>query len=167
MKGVLVVMTLFLVVMIVAAGMKGEGLIALGFKNSTTNFLLFIPVLVLAFLLMGFTEVLLPQEVVQTWLSDAAGFKGMGIAWLAGALTPGGSIIGMPLVAALAKAGVGSGVLVTYLVSLATLSIMRAPLEIGFYGWRLTLLRVISCALLPFIAGGIARLVAPYLIKGG
>lgn len=79
---------------------------------------------------------------------------------------PDGSIIGMPLVAALAKAGVGPGVLVTYLVSLATLSIMRAPLEVGFYGWRLTLLRIAACLVIPFVAGGIARLLGPWMLRG-
>lgn len=49
-------------------------------------------------------------------------------------------------------------VLLTYLVSLSTLSLIRMPLEIGILGGRLTALRVVACALLPPLVGIGARL---------
>jgi len=113
---------------------------------------------------MGLVDALLPKDLVETWLTDASGFKGLGIAWIAGVLTPGGSIIGMPLAAGLAKAGVGPAVLVTYLTSLAVLSVIRVPLEIGFYGWRLMLLRVLASIVLPLAAGLMARVLAPFVM---
>ena len=72
----------------------------------------------------------------------------------------------MPLAASLMRAGVGAGVLVTYLTSLATLSIIRVPLEIGFYGWRLMVLRVVASLFLPLIAGVLAQLAAPWVMGG-
>ena len=78
----------------------------------------------------------------------------IGLAWLAARiLTPGGSIIGMPLIAALYKAGVGVSILMTYAVSMATLSLMRIPLEVGFYGWRLTGIRVAVSLVLRSLPG--------------
>ena len=112
----------------------------------------------------GFAEVLLPKQLVQTWLSDNAGWRGIGLAWLAGILTPGGSVMGLPLVATLFKAGVGIGVLVTYMTALATLSVLRFPLEMGFVGWRLATLRVIVSLLLPPLAGLLAQVVAPVIL---
>lgn len=59
----------------------------------------------------------------------------------------------MPLVAVLHKAGAGLAVIMTFLTSLATLSILKLPIEIGFYGWRLTILRFAVSLTLPLIAG--------------
>ena len=128
----------------------------------TTSFrqlLGFLPILVIAVMLAGFAETLLPQRLVQDLLSDSSGFKGLAVAWFAGIITPGGSIVGLPIIAGLYRVGVGTAVLMTYATSLATLSILRLPLEAGFYGWRLTALRVGVSLGLPFIAGGLTMLV--------
>ncbi|MEM7055382.1 MAG: permease [Bacteroidota bacterium] len=124
-----------------------------GLRTSITQLLRFLPVLVVAMLVAGFAETLMPQDFIERWLSDSSGWRGLGIAWLAGILTPGGSIIGMPLIAVLYKAGVGVSVLMTYATSMVLLSVMRIPIEVGFYGWRLTGLRVAVSLILPIIAG--------------
>ena len=62
------------------------------------------PLLVVVFLLTGFVEVLLPRAVVGAWLSDAAGARSILVGWGAGALTPGGGPVGLPLAAALLEA---------------------------------------------------------------
>lgn len=134
-----------------------------GWRTSIRQLLRFLPALVIAILIAGYTEVLLPKEVVQRWLSDSSGLRGIGLAWLGGILTPGGSIIGLPMVAVLYEAGAGISVLITYATSFATLSILRVPLEIGFYGWKLTLTRIVVSLVLPFIAGGLTQLLLPVL----
>lgn len=164
MKWTLIAMAAIVAALVITAALRGDGLVAQGFRTAGTTGVRFLPVLAVAFVIMGFVDVLLPRAVVETWLSDAAGWRGLGIAWLAGVLTPAGSIIGLPLAAALLKAGVGAGVLVTYLTSMATLSLIRVPLEIGFYGWRLMLLRLVTSLVLPFVAGALARLVAPWVM---
>lgn len=153
MKWVLAVLVLITLVLMGMAAYKGNGALEQGFREAGSQGFKILPVLVLAFLMMGFINVLLPREFVQAWLTDAAGWKGLVVAWLAGILTPGGSIIGMPLTAGLMQAGVSPSVLVTYLTSLALLSSIRMPLEIGFYGWRLMTLRILASLILPFIAG--------------
>ena len=135
----------------------------LGWRTSIQQLVRFIPILAIAMLIAGFTEILLPHNVVENWLSDSSGWRGLGLAWLAGILTPGGSIIGLPLVAALYQAGVGVSVLMTYATSFATLSILRLPIEVGFYGWRLTGVRVAVSLVLPIIAGGLTHLMLPLL----
>ena len=105
------------------------------------------------------------EGFIEAALSDASGFKGIAIAWVAGALTPAGSLVGMPLVAGLYQAGAGVGVLVTYLTSLSVLSLIRVPLEVGFYGPRMMVVRVVESLLLPPLAGVIAQALAPALLK--
>lgn len=167
MKWSIIAMAVVLVGLIGLAAYKGDGLVEQGFRTAGVTSLKFMPILLVAFVIMGFVDVLLPSQVVERWLSDAAGWRGIGVAWLAGVLTPAGSIIGLPLAAALLKAGVGAGVLVTYLTSMATLSLIRVPLEIGFYGWRLMALRVVVSLVLPLVAGAMARVCAPWIMGTG
>ena len=116
-----------------------------------------LPLLVFCFLIAGFVEVLLPRALVERWLSDDAGWRGIAVAWLAGALTPGGGPVGLPLAAGLMRNGAGVGVMVTYLTSLALLSFVRLPMEYGMLGGRMTLIRVGASILLPPLAGALAQ----------
>ena len=157
MKSALVVFGLCLVAIVALAMWQGK--LDAGLRASLRSAIGIGPVLVLAVFIMGFTEVLLPQGWVEHWLSDASGPRGLLVAWLAGVLTPGGSVLGIPLAAGLLKTGASPAVVVTYLTSMATLSLIRMPMEVSLYGLRLTALRVASCALLPFVAGGLTRLI--------
>jgi uncharacterized membrane protein YraQ (UPF0718 family) len=151
-----------LVAVVGAAWARGQ--LEAGLKASARGVLLLGPMLLLAVFVMGFTEVLLPQGWVERWLSDASGPRGLLVGWLAGLLTPGGGVVGFPLAAGLLKTGASPAVVVTYLTSMATLNLLRLPMEAGYYGLRVMALRALACALLPFFAGGIARLLAPWLL---
>jgi uncharacterized membrane protein YraQ (UPF0718 family) len=159
-KETLIILVLMLLALGGAALWKGPDTFSLGARTAIQQLIQYLPVLAVAVLLAGFTEALLPAELVKQWLSDESGWRGIGLAWLAGILTPGGTLTGMPLAAVLFKAGAGIGVLVTYLTSLAVLSVLRIPLEVGFYGWRLTALRAVASLLLPPIAGLLAQVLA-------
>ncbi len=152
-----------LIVLVVLALRKGTETFVLGWSASLQQLVRFLPVLVLAVLVTGFTEVLLPKGLVENWLSESSGLRGIGLAWLAGILTPGGSLVGLPMIAVLFEAGVGISVLITYATSFATLSLLKVPLEIGFYGWRLTGMRILVSLVLPIIAGMLTQLLLPLL----
>lgn len=158
MKATAIAMGVILAALMLIALYQGFGVFKDGMSTSAKQFGALLPILVIAILLTGFAETLLPKNIVETWLSDAAGWKGIVIAWMAGVITPGGSIVGLPIVAGLFKAGVGTAVLMTYTSSLALLSFLRLPLEAGFYGWNLTVLRVVVSLFLPLIAGGLTLL---------
>ncbi len=138
----------------------GTALLMAGVRAGGKSALQLLPLLVVVFLLAGFVEVLLPRDVVSRWLSDSSGMRGLGVALVAGALTPGGGPMGLPLAAALMRAGAGMGVLVTYLTSMSLLSVIRVPMEIGIYGTRLTLVRVASSVALPIVAGLTAQMMS-------
>jgi uncharacterized membrane protein YraQ (UPF0718 family) len=141
----------------------GLALLIEGVRAGGRGALQLVPLLAVVFLLAGFAEVLLPRATVAAWLSDGTGMRGLLIAWLAGALTPGGGPVGLPLAAALMRSGAGVGVLVTYLTSMSLLSFVRVPLELGTYGAKLTVLRVLSSLVLPLIAGATAQLISTIL----
>lgn len=163
MKTTALAMAAVLAILMLIAAFQGHGTFKAGLSTSGRQLVGFLPILVVAVLLAGFTETLLPRAIVENWLSDAAGFRGLVVAWAAGILTPGGSIVGLPLIAGLYRSGIGVAVLMTYATSLATLSILRIPLEIGFYGWRLTAIRVGVSLFLPFIAGGTTLMLVRWL----
>jgi uncharacterized membrane protein YraQ (UPF0718 family) len=164
MKAATVVMVLLVVGLGAFCVWKGGvSLLGEGLRASGRGALQLVPLLAVVFLLAGLVEVLLPREMVAAWLSDAAGLRGILVAWVAGALTPGGGPVGLPLAAALLRSGAGIGVVVTYVTSMSLLSFVRVPLELGIYGERLTLFRMLSCILLPPIAGALARLLGALL----
>lgn len=151
---------LLLGTLLVLAGLAlAQGVFVDGLQRAGRTLVSLAPILLVAFLLAGMAEALLPAGFVERWLSDAAGLRGYAVAWLAGALTPAGGLIGMPLAAGLLKAGASVGVLVTYLTSMALLPALRIPMEIGIYGGRLAALRLVASCLLPFAAGFIAQVI--------
>lgn len=161
MKAAVIFMLVMVGAMVVTLAMRGDGSLSRAMSTSASTSLKFIPILLLAMFMVGAVDELLPKALVEKWLSDAAGLKGIGVAWIAGILTPAGSLVGLPIVAGLAKAGVSAAVLVTYLVSLATLSVVRVPMEIGLIGAKLTAIRVAACLFLPPIAGLLVRATQP------
>ncbi|MCB9744100.1 MAG: permease [Alphaproteobacteria bacterium] len=166
MKWMILVLGAVLGALVALAAWQGQDVLQAGLRGAGRQLLGFAPIIGLAVAIAGFAEVLLPQELVEAWLSDASGWRGIAIAWIAGILTPAGSVVGLPLVAALYKAGVGVGVLVTYVTSFALLSLIRLPIEVGFLGWRLAALRVGCSLVLPLIAGWTARWVWPMVGSG-
>lgn len=163
MRTTAIALFLTLVILMALALWQGTDVFNQAWRSSFQQLAKFAPILVIAMLIAGFAETLIPQAVIERWLSDSSGWRGIGVAWLAGILTPGGSIIGLPLIAALYKAGVGVSVLMTYATSFATLSILRIPLEVGFYGWRLTGVRIAVSLVLPIIAGVLTQLLVQFV----
>ncbi len=157
MKMTILFLLVLLITIVIYTWFQGPALFAQAWSNSTTQLLHFAPVLVIAVLLAGFTQTLIPQGFVNNWLSDASGWRGIVLAWVAGIFTPIAGVFAMPLVAVLYKAGAGLAVIMTFLTSLATLSIMKIPIEIGFYGWKLTAVRFAVSLFLPLIAGALTQ----------
>lgn len=158
MRGALIVLGLLAIGLAFVCYLRGGTALLLdGLRAGLRGVGPLLPMLVLMFALAGFAEVLLPRQLVATWLSDSSGIRGLGLAVLLGIVTPGGGPIGLPIAASLLRAGAGAGVIVTYLSSMALLSFVRVPLELGIYGLRLTLLRIVCCLPLPFIAGFVAQ----------
>ncbi|MCK6521631.1 hypothetical protein L6R49_09350 [Myxococcota bacterium] len=157
MKGLLAAVAALLLGLSAWTERQEPGALAPIVKDAAARTLWLAPAIGGMLLLVALVERALPTETLRAWLNGPDSLRGLGLAWLAGVVTPGGPIVGLPLAAALGAAGVGPGVLVTYLTSLSLLNLTRLPFEAGVLGARLTLTRLLACLLLPILAGLLAR----------
>lgn len=158
MKFPIIFLVLLLAGIVAYAWSQGPEVFSSAVKGSGNQLLRFAPIMIIAVLLAGFVEAIMPKEFVENWLSESSGWRGIFLAWIAGIITPIAGVFGMPLVAALYKAGAGLAVIMTFLTSLATLSLIKVPIEVGFYGWKLTMIRFGVSLILPLIAGGLTQI---------
>jgi uncharacterized membrane protein YraQ (UPF0718 family) len=148
----MIVLALALLTVGYAHGVHSEGL-----RSALRTFLSLLPLLLAVFTIAGLVEVLVPREKVAAWLGDQAGFRGILLGCLAGAVTPGGPYVSFPIVASIYHAGAGIGTIVAFVTSWSLWAVSRLPLEISIVGPRLTLIRLLSTLIFPPIAGLIAR----------
>ena len=129
-----------------------------GLENAQKTGLKTLPLLIIAFVIVGLVSSLDFSNNISTILGRESGIKGIGLGAIAGVLTPGGPFVAMPLASVLLKSDAGIGAVMSYFVAWATWEIMRTPFEVGFLGWKFILVKWCSIIILPLIAGLTARL---------
>ena len=116
------------------------------------------PLVVIAVLMAGFIQALVSRERVSRWLGTESGMRGILLASVAGAITPGGPWISFPLVVALSAAGADRGAMVAYITAWTAIAMHRTLVwEIPLMGGEFAFVRVLASLPLPIIAGLIAR----------
>lgn len=92
---------------------------------------------------IGFLRTFLPQHKVKGWL---AGKKGLGniLASLFGAITPFCSCSSIPIFISFLKVGVPLGVTFSFLITSPLINEYLVVLMLGFFGWKITVMYVIS-----------------------
>ena len=78
------------------------------------EFLHLVPRIAIGVLGSGFIAAALPQDLVAHWLGSSSGVLGIVIATLAGAMTPGGPVVGFAIAAAALKGGAGAPQVIAY-----------------------------------------------------
>ena len=147
------------VVLGIVAYLKDPGLPALGVKNGLSLLWFVLPRLVPALILAGLMQVLVPQEVVARYFGRAAGFRSLLLATVAGALTPGGPMVSVPLLVAAANSGAAMPPLVSYMTAWSLFGVQRIiAWEAPLMGWRFVSVRVVASLGLPILAGWIVAL---------
>ena len=143
----------------VIAYLKDPGLPLLGVKNGVSLLWFVLPRLVPALILAGLMQVLVPQDVVARHFGRDAGFRGLVIASVAGILTPGGPMVSVPLLVALANSGPAMPSLVAYMTAWSLFGLQRIiAWEAPLMGWRFVSVRVLASLALPLIAGWLVAL---------
>jgi uncharacterized membrane protein YraQ (UPF0718 family) len=116
------------------------------------------PIVIAAVMISGYVQALVPRATIERWLGNDAGWRGLGLAIIAGTLTPGGPFAAFPLVIALYRAGAAFEVVVAYLTAWSVLGINRAMVwEVPFFGMEFVVLRMLISLPLPFIAALLAK----------
>ena len=129
-----------------------------GFSVSAHTFINTAPLLVAAFLVAGFTQVLVTKEFVTRWLGKESGWKGIMLASFAGALIPGGPYVYYPIAAVIMKNGAGMGVLIAFVTAKNLWSISRLPYEVALIGGQVTLYRFLLTLIFPPLLGWVSEL---------
>jgi uncharacterized membrane protein YraQ (UPF0718 family) len=131
----------------------GSGLALTGLRLGGETLLSVTPLLLAAFLIAGLTQVLVTRPMVERWLSASAGWRGILLACVGGALIPGGPYVYYPIAGSLLKSGAGLGVLVAFVTAKNLWSVTRLPYEFALLGPNLTLLRFGFTFIIPPLVG--------------
>lgn len=154
-----VVLLVLAVIFTVLAYLKDPGLPWIGARNGLSLLWFILPRLIPALILTGMLQVLIPQEFVSRYFGREAGFRGIVIASVAGVLTPGGPMVSVPLMVALANSGAGIAPLVAYMTSWSLFGIQRIiAWEAPLLGWHFVAVRVIPSLAFPLVAGWLVNL---------
>ena len=126
------------------------------------------PKLMIGMLIGALMAEVLPKEIIQNWLSDRSGWRGILIGWVAGFMFPmGAPFVLYPIVAGLLKGGAGFGPMVTLLTASALIGPVRTfVFEIPVLGTEFFMIRAISIFWVPPVAGLLSQMVVRVL-RGG
>lgn len=138
---------------------SGQALHMAGLNTALKMLIQVFPILVCSFIMAGMVQVLIPQDVMASWVGEQSGFRGILIGSFAGGLTTGGPFVSLPVASGLFQAGASVGTIVAFLTGWSLWGIARMPLEVGILGWKLTLVRLACTFIFPPIAGFIAQLI--------
>lgn len=135
------------------AATRSRFLLREGATQGTLDFFRIIPRIFLGVVGSGFLAEIMPQQFVIQSLGPNSGVVGICIAIVAGALTPGGAVIGFALGATALKAGAGAPQVIAYSTAWALLALQRVVgWEIPMMPARVVWLRVAVSLPLPFLA---------------
>ena len=120
----------------------GPALVGSGLGAGVDQLLRFGLLIVVSFLAAGLAQALLPREWIQGALGEESGVRGIVIASLAGAVTPAGPFVAMPIAAVLLRSGAAHAAVVAFVTGWAVLSLHRlVAWETPILGVRFAVLR--------------------------
>ncbi len=141
-------------VLAVVAYLKDPWLPLIGAKTGFSMLWIILPRLIPALILAGLMQVLVPQEVVARYFGRQAGLRAIIVASVAGVVTPGGPMVTVPFMVALANSGMALAPLVAYMTSWSLFGMQRIiAWEAPLMGWRFVVVRVLPSLAFPVIAG--------------
>jgi len=157
------VMVAFAAVLLLFALRQGQATALQGLQLTWGTLWRNLPLLLTGFLIAGLFQVLIPKELISTWLGNQAGEKGILIGCIAGGLIPGSPYAVFPIVASLYQAGASLAAVVSFVSAWALLSVSRLPLEMALIEPKSALVRYVITFLMPPMAGFIALVVSRFL----
>ena len=138
----------------IVAYIKDPSLPLIGARNGFAMLAFILPRLIPALVLAGLFQVLVPQEVVSRHFGREGGLKAILIATGAGMVTPGGPMVSVPFMVALANSGAALPALVAYMTSWSLFGVQRIiAWEAPLLGWHFVWVRVIPSLAFPVVAG--------------
>jgi hypothetical protein len=150
---------LIVAAMAIAAANRSGMLLRGAAQQGASEFLRLLPRIMIGVMGSGYIAAAMPQNMVGQWLGDSSGLLGIAIATIAGALTPGGPVVGFALGAAALKGGAGAPQVIAYSTAWALFAFPRLfTYELPIMPARVVWLRVIASLPVPFLAAFAAML---------
>ncbi len=145
------ILTIIAVIAIIVSFIANRHKTWTGIKKGLVMFVKILPAILSVLILISIVLSLLPNELILEYLGEGAGVTGFLFAAIAGsvALIPG--FIAYPLSGMLVSTGVSYPVIAVFITTLMMVGVMTLPVEIKFFGMRVSLIRNIlyfSAALL-------------------
>ncbi len=147
------ILTIIAIVMAFISLRRGKTVLAKGLDISWQTFKRTAVLMLLAFSIVGFINVLSPQELVRDLIGPGSGLSGLIVGEATGMLLPGGPYVVFPLIASLYEAGAGIGPTLAVVTSWASLALLSVSFELPFLGWRFSGLRLLLGLAVPLLVG--------------
>jgi hypothetical protein len=159
-----IIINLLLWVLVAALGLtaavRSKALFREGASEGARDFVLLLPRIMIGVVGSGYIAAIMPQDLITTWIGPQSGLLGITIATLAGAVTPGGAVVGFSVGAAALKGGGGAPQVIAYSTAWSLYALTRLiNWEVAMMPARVVWLRAIVSLPLPFLAGVGAMLI--------
>jgi uncharacterized membrane protein YraQ (UPF0718 family) len=152
------ILTILAISMAMIAIRRGKPVLAKGLEISWQTVQRTTILLLLAFTIVGYINVLSPQDIIRQLIGPDSGFTGVIVGTATGMLLPGGPYVVFPLIASLYEAGAGIGPTLSVVTSWASLALLSVSFEIPFLGWRFSALRISLGIAVPLLVGFVGQL---------
>jgi hypothetical protein len=142
------------------AAVRSKALFREGAAEGARDFVLLLPRIMIGVVGSGYIAAIMPQNLITTWIGPNSGILGVAIATLAGAITPGGAVVGFSVGAAALKGGGGAPQVIAYTTAWSLYALTRLiNWEVAMMPPRVVWLRAAVSIPLPFLAGVGAMLI--------
>ena len=155
-------------VLIIFALSRHDSSLKLGLARAVEQFVKLVPRMICAMIAAGFMVKLIPIDIIGRFLGAEAGMSGVLIGSLTGLIVPSGPVVSFAIAAAFANEGASAPALVSFITGWSLFAAHRVIIfEIPLLGNSFVRLRMLSVAILPFLAGTITLAVTKFLFSAG
>lgn len=152
------------IILLIVAFLRGGNVAIEGLKLAGKTLWDNLAILLAGFIIAGLVQVLIPKELIASWLGNTAGFKAVLIGSVVGGLVPGSPYAAFPIVAGFYQAGAGLGAMVGFITAWSLWSVSRLPVEMALIDPKVALIRYGITFLVPPAAGAIAHVLGNYFL---
>jgi hypothetical protein len=147
-------------VLALTAAVRSKALFREGATEGARDFVMLLPRIMVGVVGSGYIAAIMPEDLITTWIGPNSGLLGITIATLAGAVTPGGAVVGFSVGAAALKGGGGAPQVIAYSTAWSLYALTRLiNWEVAMMPARVVWLRAAVSIPLPFLAGVGAMLI--------
>ena len=139
------------------AWQRGRPVFVTSVREGGMDFIHIVPRIALGVIGSGYIAAVIPPEVITGWLGPDSGWLGVLAATIAGAVTPGGPVVGFYIGAVALKVGGGTPQVIAYVISWALFAFQRLILwEIPFMPAKFVWFRAAVSLPFPFLAAALS-----------